>query len=649
MEIQDLNKLTNMFLNKTASAQDSSTANSSKGLLNQGVSSSEFLAVLKQQSYGKAGVVETQDADTSSVSDSAPVERNHKNTVSEKNIRSTSKVQDSKAEAKDNNTSSSQEVKDSTDNQSDTRTENKDNSSADKDSSQDNTQSSSNEKTSTADKAPVQTDKSAETTQNAAEVPADSADNISAENSESSQAIDAVLEILAGLGIQVADIAELSAMPSVTVFNPATNKTTVMSGQDLLSMLTNAETPLIPVESSTPQADIVLQPFAEIVTELQNDGVDISSLTPVISKASHTMAELKPQLNDNQISDNADIVLQPFAEIVTELQNDGVDISSLTPVISKASHTMAEPKPQLNDNQFSDNADLLADDNDVSLQNIQSEEIAKVLPEDKKVAINVNVQEENFAYTSADDSVAAAVSAVVAESEASTGNAPQVSQQNVSSGVAPQAQAAMFANAQAQNNSTTADTGNSQIISGIKEVSTNQANLAQSGLEASHNVKNEQALQAENKNSSLRDVYKGMSKEVIDQIKVNITKSAVKGVDKIEIQLKPEDLGHIEIKMQISKDGKLQAHIISSRAETMDMLQKDMSSLEKAFNDAGFNTDEGSFSFSFRDNSHQDDNHQALRSFLGDALEQNADNENMYGDQTSVENWDGRSALNIRV
>ncbi len=598
MEIQDLNKLTNMFLNKTASAQDSSTANSSKGLLNQGVRGSEFLAVLKQQSYGKAGVVETQDADTSSVSDSAPVERNHKTTVSEKDVRSTSKVQDSKVEAKDNNTSSSKEVEDSTDNQSDTRTENKDNSSADKDSSQDNTQSSSNEKTSAADEAPVQTDKSAETTQNAAEVPADSADNISAENSESSQAIDALLEILAGLGIQVADIAELSAMPSVTVFNPATNETTVMSGQDLLSMLTNAETPLIPVESSNPQADIVLQPFAEIVTELQNDGVDISSLTPVISKASHTMAELKPQFNDNQLSDSAD---------------------------------------------------LLADDNDVSLQNIQSEEIAKVLPEDKKVAINVNVQEENFAYTSADDSVAAAVSAVVAESEASTGNAPQVSQQNVSSGVAPQAQAAMFANAQAQNNSAAADTGNTQIISGIKEVSTNQANLAQSGLEASHNIKNEQALQAENKNSSLRDVYKGMSKEVIDQIKVNITKSAVKGVDKIEIQLKPEDLGHIEIKMQISKDGKLQAHIISSRAETMDMLQKDMSSLEKAFNDAGFNTDEGSFSFSFRDNSHQDDNHQALRSFLGDALEQNADNENMYGDQASVENWDGRSALNIRV
>lgn len=598
MEIQDLNKLTNMFLNKTASAQDSSTANSSTGLLKQGVSGSEFLAVLKQQSYGQINVADTAEVNSTTVSDSAPVERDNKVAVSDQDVRTPSKVKDTKPEIKDNNTSDTQDVKDTADNKSDTRTQNRDDSSADKNPVQEDTQPAADDKAPAADDSSAPAKQQSQTSEDTAEVPADTAETLDTDNVDTSQAVDALLEILAGMGVQVADIAELSAMPAVTVVNPSTNETTVMSGQDLLSMLANAETPLIPLASNNPQADVVLQPMTEIVTELQNDGVDISSLTPVVSKASHAMAEVKPQQSDNQLADNAD---------------------------------------------------LLADDADASLQNIQSEAIAKVLPEDKKVAIKVNVKEENFAYTSADDSVAAAVSAVVAESEASTGNAPQVSQQNVSSGVAPQAQAAMFANAQAQNNSAAADTGNSQIISGIKEVSTNQANLAQSGLEASHNVKNEQVLQAENKNSSLRDVYKGMSKEVIDQIKVNITKSAVKGVDKIEIQLKPEDLGHIEIKMQISKDGKLQAHIISSRAETMDMLQKDMSSLEKAFNDAGFNTDEGSFSFSFRDNSHQEDNHQALRSFLGDALEQPADNENLYGEQASVENWDGRSALNIRV
>ena len=88
--------------------------------------------------------------------------------------------------------------------------------------------------------------------------------------------------------------------------------------------------------------------------------------------------------------------------------------------------------------------------------------------------------------------------------------------------------------------------------------------------------------------SPAEGALKGMSREVVEQVKVNITKSAVKGVDKIDVTLKPEDLGHIEIKMQISKDGKLQAHIISSRPETMEVLQKDMHVLQKALKTNNF-------------------------------------------------------------
>ena len=83
-----------------------------------------------------------------------------------------------------------------------------------------------------------------------------------------------------------------------------------------------------------------------------------------------------------------------------------------------------------------------------------------------------------------------------------------------------------------------------------------------------------------------------------EQIKVNITKSAVKGIDTIDIQLKPEDLGKVQVKMQISKDGKLQADIVVSRQETLDVLQKELSSLTKAFTDAGFDADNRSFNFS---------------------------------------------------
>ena len=147
--------------------------------------------------------------------------------------------------------------------------------------------------------------------------------------------------------------------------------------------------------------------------------------------------------------------------------------------------------------------------------------------------------------------------------------------------------------------------------------------------------------------NSFKDIYKGMSKEVVDQVKVNITKSAIKGVDKIDISLKPEDLGHIEVKMQISKDGKLQAHIISSRPETMEMLQKEMQSLERAFADAGFEMDEGGLTFSFndRDQANQNEKEEStrLRHFIGEMLE----GENT--EEMANDNWNYSKGLNIRV
>ena len=159
---------------------------------------------------------------------------------------------------------------------------------------------------------------------------------------------------------------------------------------------------------------------------------------------------------------------------------------------------------------------------------------------------------------------------------------------------------------------------------------TDAANLVISGKEAVFETANSARAEAFAKlnETSSRDAFKGMGKEVVEQIKVNITKSAVKGVDTIDIQLKPEDLGKIQIKMHIAKDGKLHAEIIASRPETMDMLQKDVSGLSKAFNDAGYDTDSRSFNFSFQEENQareQQKDDSGLLQFIGDTLEQEAE------------------------
>ena len=141
--------------------------------------------------------------------------------------------------------------------------------------------------------------------------------------------------------------------------------------------------------------------------------------------------------------------------------------------------------------------------------------------------------------------------------------------------------------------------------------------------------------------------FKGLAKEVIDQIKVNITKSAVKGVDTIDIQLKPEDLGKIQIRMYINKDGHLRADIISSRQETANLLSQQVESLSKSFQDAGYDTDSRSFNFSFQ-NGNQANHHneeQKLQQFIGSTLEQESEivqaNDNLI--------YDPKIGLNIRV
>ena len=186
-------------------------------------------------------------------------------------------------------------------------------------------------------------------------------------------------------------------------------------------------------------------------------------------------------------------------------------------------------------------------------------------------------------------------------------------------------------------------------VASVGEISGNTSSQAlMSGSELLSGTRGENTEKTNG--TSFRDIYKGMSKEVIEQVKVNITKSAVRGVDKIDVSLKPEDLGHIEIKMQISKDGKLHAHIISSRPETMDILQREAQSLEKAFNDAGFQTDDTSLSFSFRNDGQagtDQERNAELRSFIGNVLESEQNEELVSNDNLLY--WDPAQGLNIRV
>jgi hypothetical protein len=90
-------------------------------------------------------------------------------------------------------------------------------------------------------------------------------------------------------------------------------------------------------------------------------------------------------------------------------------------------------------------------------------------------------------------------------------------------------------------------------------------------------------------------------KQIVDQIKVNIAQAAKDGVDKINIRLRPTELGRVDVKLEINNDGSVRAMVVADRPETLDVLRRDAAGLDRALQDAGLKTGQDSLNFSLRD------------------------------------------------
>jgi len=89
-----------------------------------------------------------------------------------------------------------------------------------------------------------------------------------------------------------------------------------------------------------------------------------------------------------------------------------------------------------------------------------------------------------------------------------------------------------------------------------------------------------------------------------DQVSVKLSQAGKDGGGKISIRLNPEELGKVDVKMEIGRDGMVRALVSADRPETLDMLQRDSRALEKALQDAGLKTDSDSLQFERGDKRH---------------------------------------------
>lgn len=393
-------------------------------------------------------------------------------------------------------------------------------------------------------------------------------------------------------------------------------------------------------------------------TEISLDALALMGAVTVVNPATGetfqtTGAELAAQLADAGVQSVSVLPGEEGQPLVAPVVENAPEADAFQNIVAAMKKTQAENAPVVDADAVVADA---ASDQDILAQ--QAAKLGEAVGEDRKVKVEVSVKEEKIADAVDGGLVKNAklsdetLSAVVESKDAVKGN-PLTEVKTPAQQAAPQNQIRempLTMTAGAVSNAAAAAADDTAAVAVSTE--TGSVTLAHAGTVGGEMLANAKASAANDSSStSFRDVYKGMGKEVVDQIKVNITKSAVKGVDKIEIQLKPEDLGHIEVKMQIGKDGKLQAHIVASRPETAEILQKEIGNLQKAFNEAGFQTDEGSLSFSFRDDGQAGQNQERnnLRNFIGDVLEQETAMDAAVGDLFAGTAWDGKNGLNIRV
>jgi len=104
-----------------------------------------------------------------------------------------------------------------------------------------------------------------------------------------------------------------------------------------------------------------------------------------------------------------------------------------------------------------------------------------------------------------------------------------------------------------------------------------------------------------------------------DQIAFNIRQAIDNGDTQIRIQLQPQELGRIDVRLEMTDAGKVTALISAERQDTLDMLMRDSRSLEKALQEAGLDVDGDGLAFDLEEGSEDPEN--ATEGDLADSAE----------------------------
>ena len=88
----------------------------------------------------------------------------------------------------------------------------------------------------------------------------------------------------------------------------------------------------------------------------------------------------------------------------------------------------------------------------------------------------------------------------------------------------------------------------------------------------------------------------------LSALPIEIGMRALAGAQSFQIRLHPEEYGRVDVKLDIDDSGAVSAQMVVDRVETLNLLQRDAKTLERAFEQAGLRTSDGGLQFSLNTN-----------------------------------------------
>ena len=139
------------------------------------------------------------------------------------------------------------------------------------------------------------------------------------------------------------------------------------------------------------------------------------------------------------------------------------------------------------------------------------------------------------------------------------------------------------------------------------------------------------------------------SKAIHAQIRTQIQRAVKEGVQRINIQLRPLELGRVDVQIDKAADGKITLTIAPEKIDTLELLQRDSSSLQQSLQNAGLDVGKESLTFLLRQefagrgNQKNDDNNKKLAA--NDEGQEQPDGEQL--DDNIIISDDGR--VNVKI